>query len=367
MSIHKIVVTGGPCGGKTTALSRIQRDLSHLGYTVLIVPETATSLISGGVAPWTCGTNEDYQTCQMRLQLEKEKVFEYAASTMPDKKILIVCDRGELDNRAYMSEDEFSRVIAKLDTTEADLRDGYDAVFHLATAAKGAEEFYTFENNAARYESIDEARALDDRLIKAWTGHPYLRVVDNRSGFEDKMRYLIREIAYFLGELEPYEIERKFIIDYPDVAWLESQPACHKVAIAQSYLLSDPSREVRIRERVTEGGRTHSLTDKRLDHNRKHVETRRRLTGREYHALLHQADPALREIRKTRYCLTHEGQYFEVDVYPCWDDQAILQIELSHADAEITIPPELVVQREVTGDPSYRNAIIASKPRGATH
>jgi hypothetical protein len=48
MSISKIVVTGGPCGGKTTALSRIQRDLSHLGYTVLIVPETATALLSGG-------------------------------------------------------------------------------------------------------------------------------------------------------------------------------------------------------------------------------------------------------------------------------------------------------------------------------
>ena len=56
MSITKIAVTGGPCAGKTTALSRIQRDFSHLGYTVLIVPETATLLISGGVAPWTCGT-----------------------------------------------------------------------------------------------------------------------------------------------------------------------------------------------------------------------------------------------------------------------------------------------------------------------
>ncbi|MDO5708982.1 MAG: ATP-binding protein, partial [Coriobacteriales bacterium] len=111
MSISKIVVTGGPCGGKTTALTRIQRDLSHLGYTVLVVPETATSLISGGVAPWTCASNEEYQKVQMRLQYEKERLFEQAANTMPNDKIVIVCDRGELDNKAYMTDEEFSEVL----------------------------------------------------------------------------------------------------------------------------------------------------------------------------------------------------------------------------------------------------------------
>ena len=49
--------------------------LFQMGYTVLFVPETATELISGGVAPWTCGTNADFQKCQFRLQLEKESVF----------------------------------------------------------------------------------------------------------------------------------------------------------------------------------------------------------------------------------------------------------------------------------------------------
>ena len=114
MSISKIVVTGGPCGGKTTALSRIQRDLSHLGYTVLIVPETATALIAGGVAPWTCGTNEEYQKCQMELQLQKERIFERAAATMARDKILIVCDRGELDNKVYMTDEEFGHVLEHL-------------------------------------------------------------------------------------------------------------------------------------------------------------------------------------------------------------------------------------------------------------
>ena len=139
MSITKIVITGGPCGGKTTALTHIQTALSHLGYTVLVVPETATALISGGVAPWTCGTNAEYQKCQMLMQMQKERIFEQAAASMDQEKILIVCDRGELDNKAYMNDDEFAEVLTFLGKNEAELRDEYDAVFHLVTTAKGAE------------------------------------------------------------------------------------------------------------------------------------------------------------------------------------------------------------------------------------
>ena len=103
MSITKIVITGGPCAGKTTGMSWIQNAFTERGYTVLFVSETATELISGGVAPWTCLSNSEYQKCQMKLQQEKEKIFEYAARTMDSEKILIVCDRGALDNKAYMT------------------------------------------------------------------------------------------------------------------------------------------------------------------------------------------------------------------------------------------------------------------------
>ena len=101
----------------------------------------------------------------------------------------------------------------ELGLNEVELRDGYDAVFHLVTAAKGAEKFYTTANNTARTETVDEAAALDDKLIAAWTGHPHLRIIDNSLGFEEKMKHLIGEIANFLGEPEPYEVERKILID----------------------------------------------------------------------------------------------------------------------------------------------------------
>lgn len=358
-SITKIVITGGPCAGKTTGMSWIQNAFTQRGYRVLFVPETATELISGGVAPWTCASNGEYQKCQLRLQLEKERVFEYAARSMDAEKLLIVCDRGALDNKAYMTQAEFASALEYLGASEVELRDGYDAVFHLVTAAKGAREFYTSANNPARTETPDEAAALDDRLIAAWTGHPHLRIIDNSSGFEEKMKRLIAEIADFLGEPEPYELERKFLIEYPDLKALEALPNCERVEIIQTYLTAPEGEELRIRQRGSNGHYIYFETLKRPAGGAKRIELERRLTKDEYLTRLMDADPSRRPIRKDRYCLADGNQYFEIDVYPFWSDRAIMEIELSDPDEEIRFPKMLKIVREVTDDDSYKNAALA--------
>ncbi|MBR5536129.1 MAG: ATP-binding protein [Clostridia bacterium] len=197
--ITKIVITGGPCGGKTTASERIREFFSKKGYTVVFIPETATELILGGIAPWTTDTNQTFQHTLLMLQLEKEKYFTHGARLLKkNEKLLIVCDRGALDNKAYTTGDEFSNILTLTQLTEEELLARYDAVFHLTTAAKGAEEFYTFSNNNARYETIDEARALDDRLIDAWKNHPNYFIIDNSTDFEGKLNTLIDKISSFL-------------------------------------------------------------------------------------------------------------------------------------------------------------------------
>lgn len=361
MEITKIVITGGPCAGKSTAMSWIQNAFTQKGYRVLFVPETATELITGGVAPWTCGTNLEYQKCQMRLQLVKEQLFERAAATMDADKILIVCDRGALDNRAYMTDEEFRQLLEDLQQNEVELRDSYDAVFHLVTAAKGAEEFYTTANNSARIETVEQAAALDDKLIASWTGHPHLRIINNTTDFEKKMKRLVAEIASFLGEPEPYEIERKFLIRYPDVKWLENIPNCQRVEIIQTYLTNKGGDEVRIRQRGSNGNYIYFKTTKRTVDDTTRLELERRLSKDEYLTLLMDADPDKHPIRKTRYCLTYENQYFEIDLYPFWKDRAIVEIELADLHDSVTFPPELEVVREVTQDPAYKNAALASR------
>jgi len=359
--ITKIVLTGGPCAGKTTGMSWIQNAFAKKGYRVLFVPETATELITGGVAPWTCASNMEYQKFQIRLQMEKEAIFSDAAQTMPEEKILIVCDRGTMDNKAYMNEVEFQAVMHMLGLDPVQIRDGYDGIFHLVTAAKGAEEFYTLSNNAARTETPEQARALDDRLIAAWTGHPHLRVVGNETDFEDKMKRLVAEIAALLGEPEPCEIERKYLIEYPDLEWLESLDNCRKVEIIQTYLLSGENEERRVRQRGENGSYLYYETVKRRVTDLKRIELERRLTWQEYATLLMDADPSLKQIRKTRYCLTWENQYFEIDVYPFWKDRAIAEIELRSEDTPVRFPKKLHVIREVTQDAAYRNYALARR------
>ncbi len=227
------------------------------------------------------------------------------------------------------------------------------------TAAKGAEDFYTTANNAARTETVEEAAALDDKLIAAWTGHPHFRVIDNASNFENKMKRLIAEISSFLGEPEPLEIERKYLIEYPDRSWLESIPNCQRIEIIQTYLKTDSSDEVRVRQRGIDGHYIFFQTIKRRIDDVKRVEIERRLSKNEYLRLLMDADTAKRPIRKTRYCLTHENQYFEIDVYPFWQDQAIAEIELSDENTEIRFPKQIKVIKEVTDDERYKNASLA--------
>ena len=359
MTVNKIVLTGGPCAGKTTALNWISNYFSKRGYTVLFVPETATELISNGVAPWTCGTNYEYQTFQARLQKIKEQIFEDASRTMKNDKILIVCDRGMLDNKAYMKEAEFKRLLRELGSSETRERDSYDAVFHLVTAAKGKEEVYTLANNQARTETPEQARALDDKIIAAWTGHPHFRIIDNSTDFEEKLERLLKEIASFLGEPEPLEIERKYLIYYPNIKELEAMPNCTKVDITQTYLKSTDDVERRIRARGIDGDYLYYLTEKKKISELTRVETERKLTQDEYLELLMEADNKLHTIRKTRYCLSENNQYFEIDTYPEWDNQAIMEIELSSEDQEVKVPDFIHIVQEVTDDERYKNYSMA--------
>ena len=361
VKISKIVLTGGPCAGKTTALTWINNYFSKRGYMVLFVPETATELISNGVAPWTCGTNYDYQTFQIRLQKTKEQIYDEAAKTMKNDKILIVCDRGILDNKAYMKGAEFKKILRDFGTSEVKERDSYDAVFHLVSAAKGKEDVYTLANNVARTESVEEASKLDDKIISAWTGHPHFRIIDNSTEFEEKLERLLKEIAVFLGEPEPYEIERKFLIYYPNIKELEDMSNCTKVDITQTYLISVDGVERRVRARGIDGDYLYYLTEKRKISSIRRVEVERKLTQDEYLALLMEADTSLHSIHKTRYCLSENNQYFEIDIYPEWNNQAIMEIELSSEDEPIKVPDFIEIVKEVTDDDSYKNYSMAKE------
>lgn len=356
--IVKIVLTGGPCAGKTTAMNWIVNNFQKYGYKILFIPETASELINGGLTPWETESSLSFQSILFDLQLEKEKRFLEGAEKLSYDKILIVCDRGLLDNKAYMSKKDFNYLLKSKGLNEINVRDSYDAVFHLVSAAKGAKKYYNLDN-AARTETVEEAARLDDLLIDSWTGHPHFRIIDNSTDFEDKMKRLMREISCVLGEPNPYEIERKFLIEMPDLKYLESLPNCEKVQIVQTYLKSADDEEVRIRQRGKDGVYTYSKTRKIDVGPMKRIEIETRLTSEEYISELFNADPTRGQIIKDRYLLSYNNQYFEIDVYPFWNDKAIAEIELTNEKQKIDMPNFLNVIEEVTDIEEYKNSEIA--------
>lgn len=359
--IYKVVITGGPCAGKTTAMSWLRNALTKKGYTVLFCPETATELISGGVAPWTCNTNMEYQRCQLQLQYAKEQIFLEAANHMPPEKIVIFFDRGFLDNKVYMTDEEFRILLEDMGFNEKDTRDWYDAVFHLVTAAKGEEKYYTLANNGARTETVEQARELDDKLIRAWDGHPYHVIIDNADDFECKMVRLLKAMFAFLGEPEPHDTVKKFLIHYPNTGILESLPNCNKEEITQTYLDAGPDKMVRIRRSGLDGNDLYYKTARYNLPDLKGIKIEESLSKEQYRRLLLDADPKYHTINKTRYNISEKNEFIKVDLYSFWDDQAIAEVELSSEADELKLPDYLEVIREVTDDEEYKVHALARK------
>ena len=91
----------------------------------------------------------------------------------------------------------------------------------------------------------------------------------------------------------------------------------------------------------------------------KRVEVEKRITQDEYVNYLMEADNNLHPIHKTRYCLTENNQYFEIDIYPEWDKQAIMEIELNSEDEKILKPSCIKILKEVTKEQKYFNHNLA--------
>ena len=200
--IIRIVITGGPGGGKTSALPVLAAELSARGFGVVPVPETATELISAGLTRETLGSQYAFQSLLMKKQLEKEKLALTEAENLVKKEgrtAVIIFDRGLQDSRGYIPQSDFEKVLEKNGITEARSRDGYDAVFFLRSPAVDLPQSYTVLNNEARTESPEEAALTDRVTFDAWRGCPVFSEIGNETGFDGKICRLVRLVLEYVN------------------------------------------------------------------------------------------------------------------------------------------------------------------------
>jgi CYTH domain-containing protein len=360
MHVPEIAIEGGPGGGKTTAFSYLQSWLLDRGYRVFIIPEVATMLIQGGVPDVGRLAEEDFprylefQREVLGMQETLRRRFHAFAEKFPGPSV-ILSDRGSMGGKAYLPEGYFEELLMEEGLTLRDVRDSYDAVIHLVTAADGAEAFYTTANNTARRETPEEARALDVKTRNVWVGHPHLRIIDNSTDFEGKKARLKAAVARVLGIPVPLEIERKYLIrSIPNLSTIDGVQGSR---IEQIYLTSGPHEQIRIRRRLAQdGSATYYRTVKsETGVAGKRNEREERIKGTEYLSLAKFQEEGTKPILKTRYCFPWRSQYFELDVFKNPAGLILLEIELTEVNDRIELPPFLDVVREVTEEKDFSN------------
>ena len=158
----------------------------------------------------------------------------------------------------------------------------------------------------------------------------------------------------------PLEIERRFLIDYPELDALRAMPGYRVMHISQTYLASDGDFiGGRIRRIVEDGTATYVYTYKERLSDMTRREYEREISAEEYSELLTHQKPQTITIEKDRHVFDYAGLVYELDVYAFWDDKASLEAEVASEDVPVPIPPCVTLIKEITGDRRYNNSRLA--------
>lgn len=377
-TVKRVVLTGGPCGGKSTVQAMLSDVFENMGWKVFRVPETATVLLSGGVNFAELSPDQAYQFQKdlLSVMLNMEQTYFNLADSdaeLNNRKVLVICDRGAMDASAYIDRSDWQRILGELGYTDVQLRDErYDYVVHLVTAADGAEDFYSKESNHTRSEGVDLAKQLDRLCQSAWMGHAYLDIIDNATDFDKKCHRVVSTLLDRLG-LEDKRFGKdirkyKFLVRSDQFSFDAEFPVSHQDFSVEHTILprKEDGSQTRIRRRTQDGVSHFNLTIRHNDTTL--IETRRSLTAREYVALSAQADPSRESIVKRRRCFLWENKYYQLDVFqqPAHLKglcilEAYFGEENRRSSGCFLLPPFIPIQEEVTGMREYSLETLSLK------
>ena len=195
----RIVLTGGPGGGKTTAADLFRREI---GERVVLVPEAATMVFSGGFPRSTQPLA--VHAAQRAIYEVQRNLEDVQAALYPDRVLL--CDRGTVDGAAYWPGEPHHFFDDIGSTLERELV-RYDAVIFFESAAVGGMGIEG--GNPIRNESLEKAVELDGKLRALWMKHPKFVLVPHNPSFFKKISYGLAVLDGIVSELGSKKHSRK--------------------------------------------------------------------------------------------------------------------------------------------------------------
>ena len=189
----RIVLTGGPGGGKTTAADLFRREI---GEKVVIVPEAATMMFSGGFPRYT--ERDAVCSAQRAIYHVQRNLEQIQAAKYADR--ILLCDRGSVDGAAYWPDDSDRSFFEEMGTTLEDELSHYDGVIFFETAAAGGMGIEG--GNPVRSESLPEAVKLDRILHDLWSQHPNFVKISHNESFLEKISLGLKVLDEMVRELK---------------------------------------------------------------------------------------------------------------------------------------------------------------------
>lgn len=379
--IYRIVITGGPCAGKTTAMTMLRERLENAGWRVFTVPEAATMLFHNGASYFDFLKNGtpgvvNFQSQLANLQMRLENTMHDLAVASGMKAVLI-CDRGVMDGKAYCSDAAtWALVLDTIGHTESQVRDRrYDAVIHLVTAAQGAEKFYTLEQaeggeSSSRTETAQQARDQDERTVQAWVGHEHLHIIDNSTSFTKKCQRTVDRVFKTIGEDTGHgHALRKIKLPYMssnEIIACAAAAGVTNICVFQCHTTYvSPTSRLRIRSDKDHCAPSFYLQTFREDPKTKSPrrQAEQLITSHSYMQLLKGAHAAgFRTLQKELVCFKWGGDVYEVNVFKEPEEGCILEVEAESKTSPIKVPPFLrgaAGAIEVTGNSKYNTRSFA--------
>lgn len=205
MKTYKIVLTGGPCGGKSDSIEFLSKKLLEQEYSVKIVEETANSLLKLGYIPSVNISTFDFQNLLFKIQFLNEYMSE-------GKSNILLCDRGLFDSKVYIGNDDFQRILNLNKVEEKEVFLTYDSALYFRSIS------YEYPDEFSKkriYESPEVGRIRDERCKEIWIDKIVSCNYDNLDGFENKQKMIylaLKKQLEYLKQIKSYNLS-----DYYDI------------------------------------------------------------------------------------------------------------------------------------------------------
>ena len=343
MKIFKIVLTGGPCAGKTTAVNVIKKHLRELKIPCVIVPETATELIPNFIDD-EIDDLYNFQKLIMKRQLVKEDdAFDYVKNKFQNKdKCVIIYDRGIVDNLAYLNDiNQYRKMLNNFLLGEMQVLDRYDLVLDLLSLATCKSNEYNCLNNNARKETSDLAALVDYRTSMAWANHHNLRILSSEVSLQEELKSIIDMVDNLIFQNEVVKRER-YLIDL-DRSDLSQYNTLNYLDVCEHHFQIDDNNYIKCVVSVRYKRDASYLLELYKEENNQKIIVYREIIDSDDLGTLCRKSKFIGGAKKREINFIDNKVLYSLSIY---DDRAYLEVQNNNCDKEIIIPQGICLSKE---------------------